>query len=1513
MPTRQEYLDMAQRADAAGDTEAARQLVAYALQAPEVEDAPEPIITLQEDVRAVEPEWGLAPSPETVAEERAMKAIKEGAITDLGEETERQLAAIERERGRVLEAGGSEPVDVPKSGLVPMFRPTRIRLVEDDKGNVVRKYLDPDTGDLRDPTPGEELWESFAQQQVMTEAEARKTSLQIREGLTRGELGPLVSDVLTTREEGVGVVETPVGATLRGALGALSNLAAEGYFDALGYEVDEHGMPVDEDDIGYAIAEIRRDFGLPETISPSTYAKAITTIPRVLIGEVVGEEASQAVSDFVDAIPQVVVPLPGVATERTQVKTTTYDPDAKRRASDDPDFARRLARNIASGRTIADEFLDTPAVREEMARRYGDEDWAYWAGFVGDIAMPAGPGTAARATRGAAKLGLKSKPALKAAEALISSAEKAGKAPSMRELKGLEKAMQAPNTVYQALADVAAVVVPGRASDARVARAVSLDTLRRLGRSDADITAARAALAEVGVTDEMVRAGYATDQLVARTTGVISRALDLTPDELGQYRRLVKRSMPDDLVMVTDSVAVPRAIAPKVRAIINSTVKEYNVRTPEQVGSAMMSLADEVSQSIPKRAEQMRTLIRKGDKRSIKQALGVYSNVTGKTVSYDDLTVRSPRELAERLRGMANGLSDELTKYGAWDDVPTNVRLQVQEALRSATALEASGPATRFTRDLTSAQVALKSTFDEKVSRRMVRAISQALIGDMATRRAAAVLRAGDRTSVAARKAEQAIRNAAQGAYRTLSVKLSKLSKELGSVDTALSRLLVSETDLTAEQAWRRVLDALYGGDRAETIMLRMADEDLFPVIRAAGIDDVITHPTPAQVRAIVGWAADKDVVPNARDFATGFVGADVRKAFLQTILEEGTRKSIAAKGKAFDAAAQQALRTDAAEVGFDMYDLERIETLERASLVPAGTKTEVVPGTIPFARSLPSRTYDTTVSHMDRVLSESAEEFAELFDSVDVRRVGDATGGVLQFADKMYQKARAATSQLKYGIYGIPNFVGLSYRALEGAVIPLMTIGLQNTLKGALQGGLRTLNRYTNSRMLGTGLTTPDGFRYSPEALDSLALEVGIGQSRVDMERVGQLADDLLDDAVRASGGRISPSKALVLDRVNPISKGFWTRVAGELNWRFRQGVFEAALADGKTVQEAADLARKSQLDYSAAPSIVRETAAKYFTEAGAQYGMYVELAQAITRNPDNARMYLKAQRERQRQQDPELLYGDRGLNTIGIVPVDDDVGSDEYRFFLPQDPLLSKVESTINMARNAHNTLAHLYDAYSEAQDTPTKLMSYGEVLTNSGAEIAMHLAPEITSIIEAVGRASEAGVVPEAAEVVPMSDEEMFWSLATAAHWADPAHEGYWKAFRTLVPHKAVKPPAEYAAKSGSWLWIAEPPEGIPHVYMGKTPQGADRWYVLEPTEQGLKNLQAIRAATPDALQSVFGVLGSTYFQTPGVEASSVLPTGPAQAAARAVLAPAGPTDTARAERARREAVRAVREEF
>jgi hypothetical protein len=226
MPTPSQYLDAAERLKGQGRLDDARFMVLQAQQALATQAAaPGPMPVIPElppepappAAPAVLQQQQAAEQAEKQALEASMKrlpatspALVEEVVT---EEQELATEAIEAERGKAVVVGLDKPVSFQEEGA-PFFRPTRI--VETEEG---RRYRDPETDDLREPTLAEEFVESFAQQTILGEEAAREET-------------PM--GILARKESGVGLVEAPLSAAFRSGLGYIEALVGEGYFRGLG-------------------------------------------------------------------------------------------------------------------------------------------------------------------------------------------------------------------------------------------------------------------------------------------------------------------------------------------------------------------------------------------------------------------------------------------------------------------------------------------------------------------------------------------------------------------------------------------------------------------------------------------------------------------------------------------------------------------------------------------------------------------------------------------------------------------------------------------------------------------------------------------------------------------------------------------------------------------------------------------------------------------------------------------------------------------------------------------------------------------------------------------------------------------------------------------------------------------------------------------------------------------------------------------------------------------------------
>lgn len=159
-----------------------------------------------------------------LARERARKTLE---LRNLPFSEEEGLIALEKQKERerraatITATGGVEEGPKP---LLPMLRPTRMvdtptfTFPYIEPTGQARLYQDPDTGELREPTSGERFTEALARQPVMGESEALAVAA---ERIENPEARSAVKNLLTQRIEGEGIVETPLGASLR-SLGTLT-------------------------------------------------------------------------------------------------------------------------------------------------------------------------------------------------------------------------------------------------------------------------------------------------------------------------------------------------------------------------------------------------------------------------------------------------------------------------------------------------------------------------------------------------------------------------------------------------------------------------------------------------------------------------------------------------------------------------------------------------------------------------------------------------------------------------------------------------------------------------------------------------------------------------------------------------------------------------------------------------------------------------------------------------------------------------------------------------------------------------------------------------------------------------------------------------------------------------------------------------------------------------------------------------------------------------------------------
>ena len=1495
---------------------------------------------------------------EAAAQQRARGRFIADDVALLEEQAataEEMRASIEAPRQQVLEAGRlDEPKRVETGGL-PFFRPSAIQTVpayseriampqsiapfrsEEDllttmeeeqraaaaldypypmapewvASTPARAIADAETGDLREPTTFEEVRESFALQPVMTEAQAREAERELaaqqREidrrieageelGFFERNPGSFMGEVLTNPEQGAGIIESKLGAVPRYTLGWLSALAGEGYFGGLGYEVDENGYPVDPDDFAIQIGKLRESMGLPEYVVPTT-GGGLTTIP-----------------------------LPGFATRREQAQPTRFDPTGSRRIDPDADsLLQRVAQSVAKGRTLGDDYASTPALRDYYEATFGDPDAAYYAGLVPEIFTPAGPGVALQGAGKAISAGsraVKAEPFLDAVAAATAARRAAATGADYSSELGsaaIAAGQQAQRSAaaqgvlssgaVNRVADFVAAVRPGRAADGRITRRVAERVLDRSGLGT-DLPRIKAAIKPTSNTIKEV----------------MRDIKPLMPAPMAQrVERLIMRNVPDDYTLVTDFLAVPRMFEKEAKARLGSLrnsvlmkdssriasdLRELARTAPADTADALLSAAARVSASI-ERADGIARHGYKGLDRTTRTAVKSAVRRAGEdAATFDRL---GPADFAKAEAAVLDeAIAAKLAAASSWDELDASM-LRDAMRLRQKRGLESAlSGHLRNTRDLTAAQLRFRTA-----EAGLVKALSstKTLSSPLFRRLRAAFSRGTLTETAAAALAAERIKQAAQEALRTLSRQLYKLSSERGSVDEALDVMLLnrlSAAGLDAEQAWKRVLSNLYGED--------VAERALSLITRYSGSLD--RYPTVQRVKQIDLDLTRRGDLPGLATTLPGFA-PDYHRAFLKTMIEDGIRKTIAADrrlqaaaGAGVDIAEELGLsrhalrRASERPQPFDDLAAEQAEALRKVLATdPAAAQ---VSSRLPISMEVGERyrVYDPVASHAERLLAESGEELAQIIESVPQQTrasVQEMAKSAFHFLTSTGR--RNAVQRMKYG-YIVPNLPYLGYRLLEAPIISLSTIGAAKTA-----GGLRQLLK---RRLSGGGIETADGVRYSEKQLAELAEQYPLGISRVETERIGSLAGDMLRDAKKAA--RTGPAGKLLnfaVEYLNPLDRGFYQRTAEALELNYRRAVFESRLIAGDEPVIAARTARKSQFDYEEVPAPVREFVGRYLATASNYYKIMGELGRLIKDNPQAATAAMKTQRERAKIQDPFNLHGDKGLKSLGII----DLGEDGS-FYGPAVPFLAPVERTLAAMRGADVAVRGLKEA--------AQLVWSGDVedaiwtVIEGGVPITRMLGDELLPGVWAAFEDVEAGspyTTQDVGNAEPISDEKMFWAMALWAHHADPTREGgEWQAFERYMQPEMVPPPQGMGHPELDYVWTKQPPGGVPHVFWGRDKDNLPLYYVLKPTDKGLRNIRRARTLAPEQIERALPLMaamrGELRAARSGPDAlyiSPLVPESVAGAAASALLAPTGIPDTATGVRAQQEAIRRVREEI
>ena len=1161
--------------------------------------------------------------------------------------------------------------------------------------------------------------------------------------------------------------------------------------------------------------------------------------------------------------------IPAAQTQRAVFEPTPLDPELRRRASSDPDFVDRVLENISTGRGIGDEYYDINVFRET----------------AGDI--------------GAALSGEDSRAAAELVPFYV----------------GTVVDMAAPSYIglTKAAGKAALQVAPGSLTGA------VQQPLRR--------TVARRLINESTLSEEvkqpLLQAIRASDGTEEGITAAVRRPLEdaLGADAPAAFRTELQRRTPADYEFVTDSVAVPRGTAAEVRAAVQTEVQRTVQRAPAEQAQylrTLAALASDTGQTGAQRtasfadthfpgaagqqvrqarltsaeASTVQELVRAADalqdsgsavaQRSALAALGRLEQQAGLPAGTlrTRLVQRAPAEATATLPAPLRAAVRDADNWGA---LPIAVRDEAFEALRAQAAIDAArsaGVQPRRAADLSALQVALRSE-DPVISG--IQRLSDSQIARWVR---AAYGKPVPPASVA--RAVDIVRTSAEGALRAAERRIVALAQQTRSTDKAYERFLVESTaDSTGSDRWQKALNVLYGEEGVKRLLPRLQ----------ASVDDLDDVPlTVAALRAFNADAARAGLVPRLPLWSR-----PARRTLLQVALDEGVRKRLISEGIALEARLSSAVELPGAAPG-----LPKWATL-------AG-------GAQPVQRPVQGglRTYNAAASRAEQKLAEGSEELVRFIERVAPAQRSSVAAMAIDAGSYLLGAGKTALVNARYGFAGLPNLPYLLYRLTEAPILSIATIGTQRTLAGVQQLTRRAVDaamRQLGARRIGAGLTAPDGRHYSPAQLQALAEQQGLGILRTETQRIGQLADDIERAARAAAAGPAGKALDMTRSVFDPTVKSFYLRVAESVEQSFRRSVFEGGIAAGLPVSDAAELARRSLLDFGAQPAQVRAIG-RLFASAQGQYGLLTELTFKTLQNPEAIGALSRGMLARQRAADPYGLDGDAALTRLGIVR--GGTGQDALRFYGPQNPLFMPLESALSVVRHAGLLIN---DVQRTLEEQPADLPV---LFAEEGVRLTAAALPMVQTYLELQG-AEDGAPIPAGAAV---GEQQFFWQSAIAARAADPdGSAGIWQLWSDIAMPDEVQPPAGLQHAQLPQYWTQQPPAGTPHLLYAYDEAGLPLYKVYKPSARGLQNLALIRALTPDALERAIGATAALIDAPAGLRAPGAVtdasqppvqifggtqaPAGAGAAAGILLGSPAGPADPAAARRAQIELLRQTRE--
>ena len=275
----------------------------------------------------------------------------------------------------------------------------------------------------------------------------------------------------------------------------------------------------------------------------------------------------------------------------------------------------------------------------------------------------------------------------------------------------------------------------------------------------------------------------------------------------------------------------------------------------------------------------------------------------------------------------------------------------------------------------------------------------------------------------------------------------------------------------------------------------------------------------------------------------------------------------------------------------------------------------------------------------------------------------------------------RVATSGMLGGILA-PNTRFHAINFLTAPAIMAMTLGVPTTLKAL--GAPRLLNWF--QLRLGNADGLAFKARGSGKSWTNRMVQDAIDRNNFRFSQAGfEFANVAIEDMRRVSkldpsAGKAAGPGTRAWRWVNPANKNFWSTVAEESDNAWRTNVFVTALKMGKTEAEAAELSRKSLLDYGAIPTKEREAVARFIMFYSFSRNMALETVLAAGRNPRTLRNVMFLHREQQERAET-WAFGKPWNQTRAWMTHLKDVGGVQQGLAGPANPAMESAAAIGNV----------------------------------------------------------------------------------------------------------------------------------------------------------------------------------------------------------------------------------------